>query len=146
MAVAIRQSVWLYPALEIIHIVGIVLLVGPAFMFDLRLLGFARKISVAALADYLLPWSRRSLILVIPSGLFLFATNATTLAYDAMFWLKMGLLVVAGLNALVFHRFTFPTVSARGEMMRFPTAARAAAIASILLWLSIITCGRLLAY
>lgn len=41
-AVAIRQSIWLYPALEILHITGIVLLVGPAFMFDLRLLGFSK--------------------------------------------------------------------------------------------------------
>jgi hypothetical protein len=138
--------VWLYPALEIVHIVGIVLLVGPAFMFDLRLLGLAKKIPVAALADYLLPWSRRALILVIPSGLFLFATNAATLAYDAVFWLKMILLIAAGFNALVFHRLTFPVGPAPGENMQLPTAARAAAIASILLWLSIITCGRLLAY
>jgi len=146
LAVAIRQSAWLYPALEIIHIVGIVLLVGPAFMFDLRLLGFAKKLSVAALADHLLPWSRRALILVIPSGFFLFITNAITLAFDEVFWLKMVLLVMAGLNALVFHRFTFRTFSSQRENMRSTNGARAAALASILLWLSIITCGRLLAY
>lgn len=145
-AVAIRQSAWLYPALEIVHIAGIVLLVGPAFMFDLRLLGFAKKLSVAALADYLLSWSRRGLLLVIPSGLFLFITNATTLAYDEVFWLKMVLLIIAALNALVFHRRTFRFISSRDENIRLTAGAKAAAVASIILWLSIITCGRLLAY
>ena len=145
LAVAIRQSAWLYPALEIVHISGIVLLVGPAFMFDLRLLGAAKKLPIALLADYLLSWSRRGLLLVIPSGLLLFITNATTLAYDPVFLLKMILLILAGLNAFVFHRFTFYFVSSSydGTLSK---SAKAAAIASILLWLSIIACGRLLAY
>ncbi|MBC7830189.1 MAG: hypothetical protein H7122_20770, partial [Chitinophagaceae bacterium] len=82
LAVAIRQSAWLYPAFEILHITGIVLLVGPAFMFDLRLLGFAKKIPVLTLANYLLSWSRRGLLVVIPSGIFLFITNAATLGFD----------------------------------------------------------------
>lgn len=145
LAVAIRQSAWLYPGLEIVHIAGIVLLVGPAFMFDLRLLGVAKKLPVALLADYLLSWSRRGLLLVIPSGLLLFITNATTLAYDPVFWLKMILLIFAGLNALLFHRFTFRLVSSSNENT-LRKSAKAAAIVSILLWLSIIACGRLLAY
>lgn len=145
-AVAIRQSTGLYPALEILHIAGIVLLVGPAFMFDLRLLGFSKNLSVSALARYLLSWSRRGLLLIVPSGFLLFITNAATLGYDPVFWLKMLLLLIAGINALVFHRFSFATVSAWNENTSVPTAAKAAAIVSIITWLAIITCGRLLAY
>ena len=55
LAVAIRQSAWMYPALEIVHIIGIVLLVGPALMFDLRLLGFGKHISIDVLAKFLFP-------------------------------------------------------------------------------------------
>jgi hypothetical protein len=69
-AVSIRQSTWLYPFLEIIHITGIVLLVGPAFMFDLRILGFSKHLSVSGLERHLLTWSMRGLFLVIPSVYF----------------------------------------------------------------------------
>jgi hypothetical protein len=145
-AVAIRQSSWLYPMLEIVHIVGIVLLVGPAFMFDVRLLGFSKKILAVELAQHLLPWSQRGLLLIVPSGLLLFITNAATLGYNPVFWIKMLLLVVACLNALLFHRFTFPLVSARNEITKPLLAAKVTACISIIVWLAIIACGRLLAY
>jgi hypothetical protein len=145
-AVGIRQSAWLYPALEIVHIIGIVLLVGPALMFDLRLLGLAGRLPLRALADHLLLWSRCSLLLVIPSGIFLFITNAKTLGYDPVFWWKMILLGIAGLNALVFHRVTFRNVSSADPTMKIGTRGQVAAVISIVLWLAIIVCGRLLAY
>src|SRR5688572_6989018 len=108
LAAGIRQSLWLYPALEIVHITGIVLLVGPALMFDARLLGLSPSISVSSLSRHLLPWARGSLfLLIIPSGLLLFITNAVTLAGDPVFRLKLSLLGLAILNAFVFHRFVF---------------------------------------
>ena len=132
-AVGIRQSMWLYPALEIVHILGMVMLVGGAFFFDLRLLGFAKNLPLAALSGYLLPVSRSGLFLIIPSGLLLFITNAETLGLDTTFWLKMALLVLAGLNAFLFHR-----------MQLLPV--KLTAMVSIIAWMAIITCGRLLAY
>lgn len=143
---AIRQSIWLYPGLEIVHITGIVLLVGPAIMFDLRLLGFSKNLSVSVLAKHLLSWSVRGLLLVVPSGIMLFITNAATLGKDPTFWLKMILLAIAGLNALVVHRFTFRSASAWKENTAAPPGAKAAAIVSIITWIAIIACGRLLAY
>ena len=135
----------MYPALEIVHISGIVILVGPAFMFDLRLLGFAQKISVDILGRFLLSWSRRALLLIIPSGILLFSTNATTLGYDPVFWIKMGLLVIAGLNALTFHRYTLKNVSSL-DTTSLGGKAKLHAMISIVAWLAIIACGRLLAY
>ncbi|MBG6236174.1 hypothetical protein IWX76_002755 [Pedobacter sp. CAN_A7] len=132
-ALAIRQSLWLYPALEIIHILGIVMLVGGAIFFDLRLLGLAKNLPLPSLSAYLLPLSRRGLLLVIPSGILLFLTNAETLGVDPTFWLKMLLLVIAALNALVFHRFQLLPV-------------KLTALVSIFAWIAIIACGRLLAY
>jgi hypothetical protein len=146
LAIAIRRSAWLYPALEIVHISGIVLLVGPAFMFDLRLLGFAQKISVDVLGRFLLSWSRRALLLIIPSGILLFSTNATTLGYDPVFWIKMGLLVIAGLNALAFHRYTLRIVSSLDTTASLGVKAKLHAMISIIAWLATIACGRLLAY
>jgi hypothetical protein len=145
-AVSIRQSLWLYPALEIIHILGIVMLVGPAFLFDLRLLGFSKNLPVTALSRHLLPWSRRGLLLIIPSGILLFITNAKTLGVDPVFWLKMLLLLVAALNVFVFHKFVFNPVDGPQLPGELPLFSKITAVISILVWISVITCGRLLAY
>lgn len=146
LSAAIRQSLWLYPGLEIIHIIGITLLVGAAFMFDLRLLGFSTYLPVVGLADHLLPWSRRGLALVIPSGILLFITNALALSTDPTFWLKMSLLILAGINVAIFHKITFRSPATWNERRATPKGAKLAALASIVLWIAVITCGRLLAY
>lgn len=147
LAAAIRQSLWLYPALEIVHIIGIVLLVGPALMFDARLLGFSPGVDVTSLSRHLLPWARRSLFfLIIPSGFLLFTTNAVILATDAVFWLKLSLLALAILNAFVFHRFVFNRDVAWDSNSIIPVKAKVNALLSIILWIMIIACGRLLAY
>jgi len=133
-AEAIKESLWLYPALEIVHIIGIVLLVGPALLFDLRLLGYAKKIDINLLSTYLLPIPRYALLLIIPSGFLLFITNAISLSQDFTFWLKMTLLVLAALNVFIYNRYA----------LLFPV--KLTATLSILLWIAIISCGRLLAY
>lgn len=136
LAAAIRQSTWLYPFIEIIHIVGIVLVAGGAMLFDIQLLSANRKRVTES--RYLLLWSKRGLILAIPSGLLLFATNALALSNDPVFGLKLLLLLLAALNAWIFH--------VRVYLPAKWSAARVHAIASIILWVSIISCGRLLAY
>jgi hypothetical protein len=146
-AVSIRRSAWLYPILEIIHITGIVLLVGAAMMFDLRLLGFSRSIPISLLSRHVLLWSRRGLFcLVIPSGLLLFISNASTIGLSPVFWLKMMLFMLALVNAALFHKITFRSVP-RWDVQTVSTrGAKTAAFVSIILWLSVIACGRLLAY
>src|SRR5688572_8698337 len=89
LAVYIRQSPLLFPAIEVVHIIGFIFLVGSAFLFDLRLLGVARKIPVQDAADYVLPWSRRSLILVVPSGFLLFISQAKALSTNGIFGVKL---------------------------------------------------------
>lgn len=145
-AVQIRQSLWLYPALEIVHILGIVILVGAAFMFDLRLLGYSKNLPVSGLARHLLPWSQRGLILIIPSGLLLFITNAKTLGTDFTFWLKMILLVIAALNVFVFHQFIFKKHIDNRLTGELSGSAKISAVISLIVWIAIIACGRLLAY
>ncbi|PSR54927.1 hypothetical protein AHMF7605_16165 [Adhaeribacter arboris] len=144
-AVVIRRSSWLYPALEIVHIVGIALLVGAAFLFDLRLLGFSRHLPVRGLANHLLTWSRRGLILIIPSGFLLFSTNAIALGQDITFYIKMALLGLAGVNAWAFHAY-FPKIRNPDKNYFLPFRAKLAAVCSIILWIAVIACGRLLAY
>jgi hypothetical protein len=79
LAHAMRQWPWLYPVVEIVHIVGIALLVGAAAMFDLRLLGVSRGLPVAEMARHLLPWARLGLGVMVPTGFSMFAAHATEL-------------------------------------------------------------------
>jgi hypothetical protein len=146
LAVAMRQWLWLYPIVEIIHISGFVVLVGAAVMFDVRLLGVSCSLPVTAMARHLLPWARASLMLVLPSGLLMFTAHATEMAANPAFRLKLLCLVLAGLNASLFHRGVFRSVSGWDQGATAPVTARIAAVLSLLLWGSVITCGRLLAY
>lgn len=145
-ATAIRQSLWMYPALEIIHILGIILLVGAAMLFDFFLLGLSTNLPLVGMARYLLTWSRRGLILVIPSGLLLFITNAETLGLDPTFRLKMVLLIVAALNALIFHKFVYKSQTDPGISNSLSLRFKIPALISMAVWIAVITCGRLLAY
>jgi hypothetical protein len=145
-AMAMRQWLWLYPAAEIMHIIGFVILVGAAVMFDLRLLGYSRQLPVADLAQHLLHWARLSLLLVIPTGCLMFMAHATEMAENPAFRLKLLLIVVAGLNAAGFHRGPFRSVQNWNQNVTIPTTAKVAAVLSLVLWVGVIACGRMLAY
>jgi hypothetical protein len=148
---AFRGSLWLYPAVEIVHISGFVILVGAAFILDLRLLGRLRSLPLRDAVHSLTRWARRSLILVVPSGLILFVSDATALAAHPAFQLKLVLLAAAGLNAALFHRIVFGNIDIHrddtwGDRAPLPLPARVAGVLSIVLWFSVIACGRLNAY
>lgn len=145
-AVAMREWLWLYPAVEIAHIVGFVVLVGAAVMFDLRLLGLSATLSARAMAHHLLPWARAALIIVVPSGTLMFAAHATEFVGNPAFRLKLLLLAGAGLNAWLFHRKSFRSVAAWDHERPAPPGARVAAVVSLLLWAGVIAAGRLIAY
>ena len=146
LAVAMRRWLWLYPAVEIVHIAGIVMLVGAAAMFDLRLLGFSRRLPVRGMAAHLLPWARAGLAVVVPTGLMMFVAHATEMAGNPAFRLKLVLIAAALANTAAFHRWPFRSVSRWDVQAQAPAAARLAAGASLALWCSVIACGRLLAY
>jgi hypothetical protein len=143
---AMRQWLWLYPAVETAHIAGIALLFGSIAVLDLRLLGFSRSISVKRLSSHVLPWNAASFALIVPSGLMMFVAHASEFIASPVFALKMGLIFAAGVNAAVFHAGIFRS-SANWELdVAPPAAARAAGAVSLALWLCVIACGRLLAY
>ena len=147
---AMRQWLWLYPTVEIVHIVGIGLLFGSIVVFDLRLLGLARDIPVKRLARHVLPWSAGSFVLIVPSGLLMFTAHATEFIESEVFVIKMLLIMAGLLNAGLFHTITFRTADVwdSEEMRKLPPppSARAAGALSLAIWISVIACGRLLAY
>jgi hypothetical protein len=132
--------------IEAAHILGFTVLVGSAFMFDLRLLGFSPSLSVVTAERHLLRWSRLSLLVVVPTGFMLFMTQATETWANTAFRIKLLLLAVAALNALIFHLWTFKSVEDWGQQKRTPVAAKFSALVSLAVWTGVITCGRLIAY
>ena len=143
---AMRENLWLYPSVEIVHIVGLAILVGSIVMFDLRVLGLSRQIPVRALARHLLPWSVGALALIVPSGLLMFSAHAGDFISNRAFQVKMGLLLAAGINAAIFHTGPYQTVASWDTQATAPLGARASVALSIAIWISVISCGRLLAY
>ena len=145
-AAAMRESMWLYPAVEIVHIVGFTILVGAVILFDLRVLGLTRRVPVRMLAAHLLPWGAAALILIVPAGLLMFSSDAGNLVGNRAFVLKMLLLMLAGTNAAAFHMGAFRSVEKWDQGVTAPVSARLHAATSLSLWLGIVTCGRMIAY
>lgn len=142
---AMRESPWLFPAIEALHVSGITLLVGSIAILDLRLLGFSRSLSVRKLAVRALPWSIGSFALIVPSGLAMFVAHAGDLISSPVFAVKMTLILLAGTNAGIFHAGVFRSSAQWDTNVMPPMAARAAAATSLLLWASVIACGLRLA-
>lgn len=145
-AVAMREWTWAYPIVEITHIIGFVVLVGAAFMFDLRLLGVSRWLPVSDLARHLLRWSRVSAVVVVPTGFLMFMTNATKLIDNPVFRLKLILIALAGFNAIVFRRWVSSSVAHLSVNESSPLTAKLSAAFSLMAWSAVISCGRLIAF
>lgn len=145
-AVYLRQSIWLYPAVEIVHIVGFSILVGSAVMFDLRLLGLSKNIPVSDAYNHLILWAKISFWAVVPSGGLLFMVEASSYASNAAFQIKLILIFAAVINAVIFQFNTFKNVDNWNQNTATSLGAKVAAIISILLWVMVISCGRLIAY
>ncbi|RKQ72490.1 hypothetical protein [Oceanibaculum indicum] len=143
---AMRESLWLFPAVEIVHILGFALLIGTIIALDLRILGWGKALlPVDRLAALTLPLSIAGFVLALPSGLILLTTEAVHVGQNPAFLAKMGLILLAGLNALLLHRGAWRTVAVWPPDAP-PQAAKGAAIASLALWLCVLTAGRMIAY
>ncbi len=146
LATAMRQDLWLYPAVEVLHILGFVVLVGSIAMLDLRLLGLTPQLSVKQLARHLLPWTLGSLLVIVPTGLLMFAAHAADLVGNPAFVAKLALIMAGGTNAAMFHAGTFSGAAQWDHDVATPPAAKLHAAVSLIIWVSVIGCGRLLAY
>jgi hypothetical protein len=144
--IALQESTGLYATLEIAHTIGFVVLVGTVFAFDLRVLGLSRAIPVRALSRHLLPWSLAALVVIVPTGSLMFLANSAELIASRVFALKMGLLLAAGINAVIFRTGPYQGVKDWDTGVAAPPGARASVALSLLIWAGVISCGRLLAY
>lgn len=140
---ALMNTRWGWPIAEIVHFIGICLLMGCVGMFDLRMMGLVRGLSLSAL-HRLVPFGVAGYGLSAASG-FLFVVAAPFEYIQNPAWqIKMGLMAVAGINMIVFYRTTAKAVYALGPDDTPPLAARIIAIVSLASWMGVITCGRVI--
>jgi hypothetical protein len=144
---AVRLTPYLYPVLESLHVLGIAMLVGSAVAVDFRLLGIARHhLPVTIVARYLLPLSHIGFALVALTGSAMFTGVAFTVGSSPAARWKLGLILMAGINIVVFHTGIYRTVREWDIHSVAPVRARVAALVSALCWTGVIIAGRFLAY
>lgn len=133
-----------YPVANVLHLLGLVMLVGGIGVLDLRLAGLFRSIPVAPLSRALTPIALAGLALMLPTGAIMFAADAEALVTSATLRWKLLLIALALANALAF-RFLWQRRLERWAAEP-PRLGRLMAAASILLWLSVAALGRWIAY
>ena len=139
-----RDSLWLYPAANLLHLFGLVLLVGGIALLDLRLVGFGRALPVLAVSRLLTRVALVGLALMVATGAMLFAADAGPLASADVFQLKIVVIVAALANAIAFRWLWNRSLPDWDHTP--PLLGRIQAAGSIVLWFLAGALGRLIAY
>jgi hypothetical protein len=146
-SIAIHESLLMYPLIESIHVWALTVFVGFAAALDVRLIGWSmRKMPVSDVARRLLPWMTAGFVVMVISGMLLFYAIPVRSYQSVWFRMKLILLVLAGLNAWVFHAGIWTSVMRWDLDPITPKRARVAGAASLVLWAAIIFSGRMIAY
>lgn len=142
----LRSSIWLYPLVNIGHVVGIALLFGAIVPLDLRLVGFFRRTPLEHLANTLVPVAVTGLVLALSTGSLLFAARPLDYVAEPLFGIKLGMLGAAVVNALALR--WSPDWRGVGVALGPPPlpAWRLNGLLSVMLWLGVIAAGRLIGY
>jgi hypothetical protein len=142
-----RESLWAEPIVETIHVLTLTLFLGFAVMLDMRLLGVVmkRRRMSEVLAQFN-PWLFAGFAVMIVSGVLLFCGDPISFWTTTFFKVKMIMLVLAGLNVLIFNATIGRKVAQWDTDLRTPGAAKIAAVISLMLWVLIIAAGRGIAY
>lgn len=145
LGLGIRQSMWIYPFGNVIHVLGIALFVGSIVALDLRLLGLGhRSINVKQAASFLTPFAFAGLALLIPGGLILFIADAGPLAGNPLFMAKIVIAALGFANAALFWKLWYPDM--KNWDRRKPGWGWLQCVISVVIWIAVPVIGRLIAY
>jgi hypothetical protein len=144
---ALRESLYMFPLVEGLHLIGLAFSVGLLLFIDLRLLGvFLKEIPVKDILHPLRPWLLGGFTVTIITGILLFICSAAKVIGLPVFYFKLAFIVLAGINAWLFERRWGSTVSVWGEQSSLPNPVKFAGFASLFLWSLVIIAGRLIPY
>jgi hypothetical protein len=135
---ALGAHPWAYPMLEVVHLIGVALILGNLVLLELRVFGWASALPIEPLARFSLGLVGLGFGLAVVTGLLMFGTQPGELLANRVFTVKVALIMLAGCNAGWFH--------ARRSLQLQDTTARVSMLLSSVLWILVITCGRWIAY
>ena len=146
-SIALHESRYMFLIVLTVHVLTLCVFVGTAVMLDLRLLGLTlRSVPASEVMARLLPWTAAGFLVMIVSGALLFYA-APVLRYQNLFFrLKTVTLILAVMNAWLFHRTVYRKMADWDRDPVPPPGARAAAGLSLALWAVLITLGRMIPY
>jgi hypothetical protein len=139
------NTTWGWPTIESIHFVGLSLLVGAVWLFDLRLLGFAKNIPIAALHK-LVPWGVLGYLVNVSTGFLFYVSAPDQYTYNPAFQLKVLCMIIAGLNVIAFYTTTSARLKTLGIDEPVPLQAKMMAAISLSAWIGVIVFGRLITF
>jgi Family of unknown function (DUF6644) len=143
LAVLIHEKAWLFTVIQVVHVIAISFVIGSIAIMDLRLLGLRSiKRPVTELAKEVLPWTWAAFVLAAAAGSLMFISQATAYFMNSTFWIKMFIMLIAGINMLIFEFITVRDVQSWNLNPTPPLAARLAGGISITCWLLVFVFGR----
>ncbi len=143
LAETLRTSLLAFPLVETVHVVAITLVVGTILIVDLRLLGVASgRRPYTRLSSELLKWTWIGFAIAVVSGVIMFTSNAMVYFENTAFRLKMIMMLVAGINMVIFQFLTEKSVRLWDDRPSGPPAAKIAAVVSLCMWVSVVVAGR----
>ncbi len=141
----INQSTWIWPLCESLHFMGLSLLVGITGFLDLRLMGFFKRVSIAAVRD-LMPYALAGFAINVMTGLVFLTGLPEQYARNPVWWYKVGFLLLAGVNAAFYETTLAAQVLAADGTGDTPRAAKLVGLVSLVSWFTVLYCGRMLAF
>ena len=146
LSVALQHQVqWLWPLCETVHFVGLALLLGVAGMFDLRLLGFMKRVPISVVKDFM-PWALVGFTLNLLTGMIFVISEPAQYFGNPTWWVKVGFLVVAGANAFIFESAYGRRAAAIPAGEDTPLPLKIIAGVSLIAWLGVLVAGRFLPF
>ncbi|HLH43228.1 MAG TPA: DUF6644 family protein [Bryobacteraceae bacterium] len=144
---AIRESALVFPVILTTHLACIAVFGGMILVTNLRLLGLAFKDrAVADMVDGLRNWKRLGFCIMVTMGALLAGSEAEKYSINPFFWCKMVTLALIGIHGLAFRRSVYSKASEFDRTGVIPVRAKLAAALSLLLWMGMVTFGRLIGY
>jgi hypothetical protein len=143
----IQQSPYAFPSVETLHVIALTLVIGSIWLVDLRLLGLAAtERPVTEVCARILPLTWGAFVAATIAGLLLFITQAIDYYENTSFRIKVLMMALAGLNMLHFQHLIYRDVADWNRGPRIPIMAKAAAALSLMIWIAVMFCGRLVAF
>jgi hypothetical protein len=142
----LHESQYAYSIIESVHVWTMAVFFGLVAMFDLRLLGLVLQKAPVSEVVRLVPWTMAAFVIMVITGTLLFYAIPVRSYQNIFFRTKMLLMVIAGLNILIFHSRVFPKIAKFDVDALPPKRARVAGALSLVLWTGIVISGRMIAY